>query len=57
MCGWEYNITMNLDETDYEAKWTELAQDLIQYHTFVNMVMVHKTKELPDQMNNCQLIK
>jgi hypothetical protein len=39
-CRWEDNIKLDLRKTGMDgASWIQLAQDRIQWHAFVSMVM------------------
>jgi hypothetical protein len=43
-----------------DVKWIELAQDIYQWWSFVNMVIsfgFYKTGKFIDQLMNCQLLK
>jgi hypothetical protein len=40
---WEDNTGMNLKETGWEiVDWIHLTQDMNQWRTLVNMVMIHR---------------
>jgi hypothetical protein len=59
---WEDNIMMDLRETGIDgANWIRLAQDRVQWRTFVDTVMNFRvpirSRLLFDKLSDCQLLK
>jgi hypothetical protein len=59
---WEDNIKMDLRETEFDGtNWIRLAQDRVQWLTFVNTVMnlrfPYREQDIFDKLSNNQLFK